>query len=369
MKITVGSPATDTNYFPRSIISDKLMQVLPNEHVLFLAPRRTGKTSVLLHIQKTAPVNAVFINLENINTPSDWIKKMRHEVSEIKGGVSALLHQAKEFLPRIKNKTWEITEKNWQQQGDDLIASLESLQTPLWFLLDEFPIMIDLIAKKQGVQEAEAAVHWLRHLRQENSNSSTRFLLTGSIGLDSVLRRHGIRGATNDIRRITLLPLTAEEALELCLKLANDNAITLTSDNAKDFIQRLGQARWPYFLQLFIAELEDLQNSSNPVVNIDTLYRAASRNQYSDNMWDRLKDIFTEPEALTARQLLKLLAATDSGIAMGQLRSQAPQLEQTDFDYVLEVLQHDGYLCETEDGRFEFFSFLLRDYWRNRTRS
>jgi hypothetical protein len=43
-----------------------------------------------------------------------------------------------------------------------------------------------------------------------------------------------------------------------------------------------------------------------------------------------------------------------------------PACAPGDFDYVLEVLKHDGYLTEDEAGRVQFFSHLLRDYWRRK---
>jgi hypothetical protein len=50
------------------------------------------------------------------------------------------------------------------------------------------------------------------------------------------------------------------------------------------------------------------------------------------------------------------------------LRARTPAIEPEDFNYVLDVLMHDGYLRETDDGRFVFFSNLLRDYWRRKGR-
>lgn len=372
MRINIGPPVTDNNYYPRHEISDKLTRVMQNEHVLFLAPRRTGKTSILKYLEKNSAVPAVYLNLEKINHPEDWIKRMALEISKIRGKSYQLMFQASELIPRIKLKGTELSANSWQKQADNLTDILNQFNQPLWFLLDEFPIMIDHIAKKHGVTEATQTLHWFRHLRQENTNSPIRFLITGSIGLDSVLRRHGIRGPANDLRRETLQPLTDTEALQLCLKLANDNRLPLTEILAQDYIQRLGPARWPFFLQLFVAELEDAHHC-NDVLSVDSIYQAVvknkgSRNAYCENMWDRLKDIFNDVEAATARQLLKRLAVSANGISQEQLRSQLPQLEEQDFNYVVEVLQHDGYLCETDSGCLSFFSYLLRDYWCNKER-
>ncbi len=56
------------------------------------------------------------------------------------------------------------------------------------------------------------------------------------------------------------------------------------------------------------------------------------------------------------------------GVAREELKTRAPAIESEDFNYVLDVLVHDGYLSETLDGRYRFFSNLLRDYWRRKGR-
>lgn len=247
------------------------------------------------------------------------------------------------------------------------MAGLGRLQEPVWFLLDEFPTMVDLIARKHGADEADAAVRWLRGCLQENTDSPVRFLLTGSIGLDNVLRRHRIRGPGNDLRREFLTSLNAAEALELALTLASDNHVLLNETLALEYLRRLGPAAWPYFIQLFVAELQDAEASPGQPADLEQIYRRVAqgkRNQYSDNMWTRLAEVFDPPQATAARAALKLIAAKDLGMPRDELRNRVSQLEDEDYQYVLEVLEHDGYLTEAEDGNIRFFSHLLRDYWR-----
>lgn len=220
--------------------------------------------------------------------------------------------------------------------------------------------MIDNIAERHGKEEASAALHWLRRVRQQNSHSPVRFLLTGSIGLDSLLRRH-----RNDLRCEELSPLQPDEALQLTMQLADDNQLELDESSAQKYIARLGPAIWPYFIQLLIAELQDRRSEQQQPIDIEIICSAVAlgqRNQYSDNTWVRLREIFNYAEAMAARQILKLIAAPESGILLETLRSQVSQLEGDDFAYVLDVLRHDGYLIEDDAGNICFFSYLLRDY-------
>lgn len=368
MQVVIGAPATGNNFFPRPQISQQLRRALQVEHVLFLAPRRTGKTSVLLDLQTHAPArtHTVFLNLEEFSHPEQWINAMVAKLSQIDDEVwLQKLKMAGSFLERIKSKNFEIAAVDWATKGQELMQDLQQLKDPIWFLLDEFPIMIDQIAKTHNVDLAEATLHWARNLRQQ-PNSPMRLLLTGSIGLDSVLRRHGIRGVANDLRRETLKPLQPDEALRFTLKLAQDNGINLPEALAQDYLQRLGLGFWPFFIQLLIAELQEADPLPSTCADMEQIFQTlarSKRNQYAANMWDRLRDIFNPTEQAAARALLKLVAAQPEGIALPQLRGQLPQLEADDFDYILEVLQHDGYLSEAESGNICFFSQLLRDFW------
>jgi len=366
MQIVIGAPATGNNFFPREQISQQLQRALKVEHVLFLAPRRTGKTSVLLALRSNAPERTLFLNLEEFNHPEQWLNAMLSGLSEIHDNAWQLkFKQMGKLLERVKSKSLEITAEDWHSKSQGLAKDLQALDEPIWFLLDEFPIMIDQIAKTHGLPLAEAALHWVRSLRQQ-PDGKVRLLLTGSIGLDSILRRHGIRGVANDLRREELKPLTFDEALAFTLKLASDNHIELSEDLARDYLHRLGAGLWPFLIQLFVAELQNNNAPPTSPADIERIFHTialSKRNQYAANMWDRLRDIFTDAEQTIARAVLKLIAAQPTGIPPDQLRGQLSQFEANDFEYVLDVLQHDGYLTETDHGNICFFSNLLRDYW------
>lgn len=371
MRITICRPVTGSNFFPCDKAISRFTHALKNEHVLFLAPRHTGKTSVLLHLQKVAPAKVVFLDLEGFDHPDLWIKSMISALSDIKDEV--WLQKIKSFrnlMPRVRSDLIEITDANWEEKANNLLKILNEINEPVWFLLDEFPIMIDNIAGKHGASLASAAMHWLRRVRQENvDSSSVRFLLTGSIGLDSILHRHSLRGVANDLRRETLQPLSADEALQFALRLAGDNQIPLSECLAKEYIGRLGPAVWPYFIQLFVSELQEHPADPGQPRDVAAIYQAVAygdRNQYSDNMWTRLRDIFNDVEMDIAQKLLRIIAAQETGMPLTSLHSKLPQIKDGDFAYVLDVLQHDGYLVEDSHACLRFFSNLLRDYWRHK---
>jgi len=86
-----GSPArSDDFHFRRSFLED-LWDSLKKEHVLLLAPRRMGKTSVMLRLQDEPRQGqlVVFLNVEEINTPAEFCQ----------GLITALHDQHPEYRP------------------------------------------------------------------------------------------------------------------------------------------------------------------------------------------------------------------------------------------------------------------------------
>ncbi|MCB1233226.1 MAG: hypothetical protein KDN19_23480, partial [Verrucomicrobiae bacterium] len=147
--------------------------------------------------------------------------------------------------------------------------------------------------------------------------------------------------------------------------------------------QSLGSA-WPYFIQIFVAGIEDSlpegQEAGIDEAFLHRVYRehliAGPRNKYLPHMWDRLPKVFSGSELVIAKAVLRQLGrANDDGLEIEALSnlaagalSQSETLDETEFDYVLEVLSHDGYLFRPPDGpgRMQFFTNVLRDYWRRR---
>jgi len=374
MRITIGAPVTGADFFPRDDVIAALERGLEGEHILFLAPRRTGKTSLLRRLENQPPAGAkaIFINLERFTHPKQWIEQMAKALRKDSQFVQKM-KKVGGWLSRIESDSFKLAETDWTDSADAFLEELNRLDRPVLFLLDEFPIMINLFARKHSELEAENALRWFRCWRQENLGGQVRFLLTGSIGLDSVVRRLGFPDAINDLRRQELWPLQAAEAIALTRQLVCDNCgleAPFAAELAQAFLDLAGPA-WPYFLQLFVAELQDATPLPTSTVAVKPLYDRivfSKRNTYSENMWKRLNDVFAAPLAEAARAVLKLIADTPDGIAREDLKARAPAIEPEDFNYVLDVLVHDGYLSETVDGRYRFFSNLLRDYWRRKGR-
>lgn len=236
--------------------------------------------------------------------------------------------------------------------------------------------------KRTSREEVESALTWFRSARQELCDCSTRFLVTGSIGLQSVVRRLGLSPTINDFDVREIPPLTDSEAMDLLQRLAADNDVPLDEPRCRHILELLG-ANWPILLQLFVCEIQNEEFRDPPGRSaLERLYRehlvGGRRNKYCDNMHERLKDIFSESECRLAREILRTLAKARRPFAREDLEGiharLVPQEEHRalvadELDYVLDVLKHDGYLLQLTSGDqgTDFASNILRDYWRRKT--
>lgn len=398
LHIKVGPPVSADNFYPRPELVARLLRALEHAHVAFLGPRRTGKTSCLKKILSAPPTGYVpiFLNLEKYDRVEEWLLAMLESVrTELnKPGPKApwLLEKGTNFLSRIEQltiagqsiKLAAAKEKSapWRPLADDLLKLLKETNPPIIFLLDEFPVFLNLVARKHSKEEVEALLNWFRSARSDLVDHAPRFLVTGSIGLKGVVRRLGLAPTINDFDTLEIPPLNEADALKFLEALASDNTVPLNATGRRHILNLLGSA-WPILLQLFVSELKEAgHKKAPPKKELERIYReclvAGPRNEYCSGMFTRLKEVFSESELRLAREILKNLCRTDAGMSRTEFDAlharlmplpEQRALHGDELDYVLEALKHDGYLHQDFEGemRTRFASNILRDFWQRKT--
>lgn len=398
MNIKVGPPVSEDNFYPRPELIARLLEALEHAHVAFLGPRRTGKTSCLRKIVSTPPTGYVpiLLNLEQYDSVEGWLLAMLGQVrAELeKPGPKApwLLAKGVNFLSRIEEltimgngiKLVAAKEKSapWRPLADSLLKLLKETNPPILFLLDEFPVFLNLVAKKHTREEVEALLNWFRSARQDLVDHAPRFLVTGSIGLKGVVHRLGLSPTVNDFDTLEIPALSDREALKFLETLARDNQVPLLAAGRRQMLDLLGGG-WPILLQLFISELKAAALKKAPTrAELEKIYReqlvGGSRNEYCAGMFTRLKEAFSESERRLASEILKTVCRSDTGLSRGEFEAiharLVPMPEQRallgdELDYVLGALKHDGYLRQDFAGeqRTRFASNILRDFWLRKT--
>lgn len=402
MKTRVGPPVTGDDFFPRHHVMDRLVRALGRGNVSFLGPRRTGKTSILKAIKSASPGGriGIYINLEKHHTVAAWLEDM---IAATKGVIEQpnparqWAHHAGKalatFLMRVETielpggggvKLAPAAAKGWRPAADAFLNFLIDSQLPVLFLLDEFPWFLELVAKNSSPDDVKEVLSWFRNARQTLSDHPARFLVTGSIGLDGLVRRLRLSPTVNEFDTVVIPPLSDDEALSFLEQLASGEGVALTATGRKQIVQLLG-ANWPILLQLFISEIQEWQIANGKgapsKTDLQRLYReelvGGNRNKYCSEMWERLPKAFNESELRLAREILKEIRSAAPGVTRDQLETIHARLVPDaahralvadELDNVLDTLRHDGYILKSpaHANRTVFASNILRDYWIQR---
>lgn len=406
-KLRIGTPATGGNFFPRHRLRDRLLRALQRDHVAFLGPRRTGKTSILQDLANNPPtgVIAIKLDLQGLRSVPAWLNLMLAETKRVLelppeklgwlkktgGNVGSILKRVEQITVLgngIKLSNGQPAVDDWQPVADQFLELLTEHQLPIYFLLDEFPWFLGHVATNHTAAEVDATLNWFRKVRHELADLPARFLVTGSIGLQGLLRRLNLHPAANDFDTIEIEPLTETEALAFLQELAAGEDIEATEEARHRMLERIGVG-WPILLATFLAEIQDYDSDGKlSLDDVDQIYEnqlvRGSRNKYCAEMFSRLTkpELFSTSERRLAQEILRDLCRSTAGFGRDELSEIHTRLVPdaahralltSELDVVIETLTHDGYLLRQKDadpeldGRLAFASHILRDYWRHRT--
>ena len=283
------------------------------------------------------------------------------------------------FLRRVKKVgAWgaaiELSDgdSHWASMGEELAGALEQLNGRTLIQIDELPVFVLKLLNR--VEENEQGrvrefLYWLRRLRQ--TYPSVRWMLAGSIGLDTVASRLNIADSVNDLKVETVGAFDSVTARSFLQTLARSYAMELGSAAEDRILERVGWAA-PYYLQLVFNGLRDCTAPGISEVDeaVDDLLRPHSKGIF-DYWRQRLRDELGPPDCDHAKALLNTACQRAEGASHGVLAHVlAAQFDDAAhaaerLRYLLDVLENDGYLVE--DARvWRFRSPLLREYWARR---
>lgn len=391
IKITTGSPADGKEkYFPRPAITEKIWRKIENgEHLQLTAPRRVGKSSILKNMIREPRDGYLvkYIIVQSVDQENEFYKLLFNELIEDKkifGQLEGYFRQAstviKDYINRInKIGTNEVTldhsvSLDYESELKQLIRAIDEGSEKIILEVDEFPHAVENILKideRAGVRFLQST----REFRQDDRLScKVQFVFTGSIGLGNIVKKIGQSNLIADLVSIPIPPLSWEEAgsliKELVLGQKQFHKIDLPlTDTCIDYLLKKIDWLIPYYIQIMVDELCDIHAEDRPLNKqaVDEAFSRIIKNRYKHDHYfehwkSRLKIAFDDlPQYNLAREVLNLLAANqlldravfhDLGVKHGV----------ADPQYVLSVLEYDGYLNEHE-GRFRFNSPILKEWW------
>ena len=389
MRNIIGQAVLGDDLYGREYELDRLWEHLEQgEHILMLAPRRVGKTSLMRELHRAPRENweVIYIDVEGGDGPADCVASILAELAahpRYQTRIEALPFSSavKDFFKGVsvgvKTSVLHVELKraigsDWGHAADQLEARLTDLYDAggkLLIILDELPILISRMLRDERKQEAELLLARLRQWRQAPAlRSKVHTLVGGSIGLEGILRRAGLSGSINDLVPFPLNSWDRSTAVEFLEELARSCDFPLDDGSIHRILDLLNDPV-PYHVQLFFSALRDTCKGDPSRVSpalIDGCFNerlaGPGGTAHLDHYEKRLEIALDEQECQMAYDILGLACRREDGVSFADLEDLRRQKSET-FHSVLSDLEADGYV-KREDGQMTFCSNLLRVWWR-----
>ena len=393
MRLVTGSPVEGEDFFDREREQRIMWRKLAADSLLLLAPRRIGKTSLMRALCAGAPSQgfegSYVCSFAPCDDEMDCIRELIKPALAGRSGGQKTVTAMKKRLKTIKSlkigpfgiELNKEDEERWRDIGEAFAAILDSQQSNRLICVDEVPVfLLKLLQAEDGKKRVRSFLYWLRNLRQENDRN-IRWVLAGSIGLDTVTARLGLGDTINDLVPVPLGAFDAATADRFLERLAASYRVDMSIEARSHLIGQLG---WPvpYYLQVVFGKAMDLReadSSKESVAPIDEelIDRAfeelmsPAHKGYFDYWRQRLTEELGRPDDQYAIGLLNTASRDRDGVTRDVLhqalqeRLREPGSADEKLRYLLDVLETDGYLVVVGD-RYRFRLELLRRYWAAR---
>jgi len=371
-------------------------RICEGAHTLLVAQRRMGKTSLMHELIRRLGIEnqciCLFVDFQKSKDASDAIVELSLSTKSHQPLWNKTKEAFKNIFQTASNKIESInlqevgiklraglTTANWRDKGDEIFQLLATADRPVILFWDEVPILINRILKgddyhitPQRRAQADAFLSWLR----DNSlkyQKTIHIFLTGSIGLEPILRQAGLSATINNFVPFELKPWDKATAQGCLNQLARNYGIILYEGVTDSVVDHLGYCI-PHHVQMFFSHIHDYclrkKVKEFRVDEVKTVYETemlsirghAELSHYEE----RLKMVLGEERFKIALDIL-----TEASIGNGISITVLKKLQEWGgypmdvLREVLWVLEHDGYLTCDRDC-YSFNSKLLKDWWRSR---
>lgn len=403
-----GSPVEGENFFGRESDIANLTEILANDDILLLGPRRIGKTSIARAVMKVVSLKGwrtIEINVASCSNERGFLEKLDAALtpelasftSKTTSAIASAISMATARIKSIKVPipgagTFGVElgasapTEEWTQVGSEVLRLISQVDQRWLIYVDELPIMLFNIIRSDpqtGVMRVRRFLDWFRNdVRAQPGAHAVRWFISGSIGLDTLVQQHGMADTINSLNHQSLIPFKDDVALIMLAKLAARYQIELTTSDMQKIVDGI-QWTQPYYLQKAFNHLRSLV-SAHPNVNpsnliepaIDRMVQPGSDNDFRH--WEtRLEQQLSPSDASHALVLLKLAAQNPAGerpeILLASLAARMIDFEQDEvkriFINLRDILERDAYWWpdhSSNNKRYRFRLEPLRRWWVKR---
>ena len=394
MQNITGQPVVGDNLYGRGYELKALWERLERgEHVLLLAPRRVGKTSLMLELrrQPSPTWHVIYIDVEGARDAADLFADIlaqlashptyQRRIENIPGWqaakdiLSAVANfSAKARVGDLKVEFASAMRTDWQRCADQILARLVATKAEgrLLIIIDELPLLVSRLLDNGLRRDAELLLSKLRQWRQApDLRGSVVTLAGGSIGLESVVQRAGLSGLINDLVPFQLKSWSRSTAQQFLNEIGRSSGFPL-DDSTVEQVLGLLYDPVPFHLQIFFQALRH-ECHGNPASLTPKLVEScfeqrlagAGGTAHLDHYATRLETALDKRErgaALAILSRLSQLGPPPECVPVTELQQLMAGREDV-FLRTLRILDADGYIRRDGDC-VSFRSNLLRRWWQ-----
>ncbi|MCP4681803.1 MAG: hypothetical protein GY864_05700 [Desulfobacterales bacterium] len=386
--IATGAMAVASGFYDREAdiqtVWDKLQN---NKSLLFRAPRRFGKSSLLNHISKN-PADGwqvCFVDLEGGDSSEKFVEKILGAMLEKErldpylpthlSGQKIYSKTESERLDILREERKKIG-MNWQSYAEGLFTDLENAleDTRFLFILDEVSFLIEDMLEQKGnaSDKVNGLMTWFFTLR--NKLEKTRFIISGSEHLPSFLSFFGIQSHLQDLAESHLGLFSKEIAREFIFLVLAGQKIVVNCSEIDQILDLMGKPI-PYFLQLFLdavcricREKQCLSSEEIESVYHQELLGSGSKRYFESiiKQLERYKRYGKRNRNTAgAKSILDRLASDEKPVPMSDLKLIWQETTESSdrFEVMMDIMQDDFYITADENQTVSIDSKLIKDWW------
>jgi hypothetical protein len=396
-----GSPVDSADLMFRGEFISELWEKLKTHHVLLIAPRRTGKTSVMDYLRDypAADFSVVYQNVQDLSHPAEFFLTIldtfqdKHPdlIRQLAKGGWKLVTQALDKISEIGVGTFKVRlresdpnwKQNWRLHGEQFLHYLRKHNLRILLIVDELPDMV-LNLKKENPDLLREFLAWFRAQRMapHPRKDPVRWLLGGSVNLFGTLDAIGMVDLINDLENVPLPILKSVQVQEFVRLMLSKRQVAFTMQVPERLCAHLGRPI-PLFMQMATQELyrswkhqpRELTTADVDVI-FDHLATSTAAQDKLQHYYSRLAKYYEEPRLTAAHALLSKLSLSKSGLTRNVLgadfarilleagQNLPPHDRKRHFNQLLRDLENDFYVAEIRANRFDFASGLMKIWWR-----
>lgn len=353
---------SDFFYGRSSEINECWRLLQQGSNLLILGPRRIGKTQLCRRLLERAEALKWRTALVDIAGCADEAGV----VERIETATNTLWQKTSAFVRRLDIKvdgvgSAKLGALSWEQRGLARFQQLASANEKALLVIDEGPVFLQRLLSR----DPKAGARWLHAMRDwRESSPHLRIVMAGSIGLNTLARRHGLTTAINNLKPFDLEAFSDLEIAPLLAAMAEYKKLTVESSAAARLMEIVGWHVPHYYDELLdaacqAARCQELTTAAQIDAGLERLLSNAG--SFLTHWHDRLSD-HGRAEADAMRKLLGQIATAPDG----KTRSSLGPIKNQEMDHHLQLLIDEGYLAASGDiatRRFQFRSGVVRAWW------